>query len=68
VGRLLVERIEACAREAGGRLVVLETAGRALYDPTRRFYLALGYCEAARVKDFYADGDDKVVYVRRVDR
>lgn len=68
LGRLLVERIEACAREAGGRLVVIETAGRALYDPTRSFYLALGYREAARIEDFYADGDDKVIYTRRVDR
>jgi D-alanine-D-alanine ligase len=68
IGRRLVAAIEDCARQAGGRLVIIETAGRALYEPTRRFYLTWGYHEAARIADFYADGDDKVMYVRRVDR
>ncbi|MFH1463890.1 MAG: GNAT family N-acetyltransferase [Pseudomonadota bacterium] len=68
IGRRLVTAVEACAREAGGRMVIIETAGRSQYDPTRAAYLACGYHEAARIADFYADGDDKVVYVRRVDR
>jgi ribosomal protein S18 acetylase RimI-like enzyme len=49
-----------------GRLVIIETSGRAIYDPTRRFYLKLGYHEAARIADFYGPGDAKVVYTKHV--
>ena len=47
-----------------GRLIVVETAGRADYAPTRAFYQARGYRVAARIPDFYAPGDDQVVYVK----
>jgi hypothetical protein len=50
--------------ERGGRLAVVETSGRPVYDPTRGFYLNMGYREAARIADFYAAGDAKVVYTK----
>jgi GNAT superfamily N-acetyltransferase len=64
-GRLLseVER-RLCTR--GGRLLVAETSSRAAYDSTRRFYDARGYAEAARVTDFYAPADDRVIYTKRL--
>jgi GNAT superfamily N-acetyltransferase len=46
------------------RLVVVETAGRPDYAPTRAFYEAKGYRRTAVVPDFYAPGDDQVVYVK----
>jgi GNAT superfamily N-acetyltransferase len=46
------------------RLVVVETAGRAVYAPTRTFYEARGYRAVSRIPDFYAPGDDQVVYVK----
>ena len=64
VGTLLMEHVERLAREQGGRLMVLETSGRALYNPTRRFYLGRGYREEGRIRDFYAPGDDRVIYTR----
>jgi hypothetical protein len=42
----------------------VETAGRADYAPTRAFYEARGYRAAARLPDFYAAGDDQVIYVK----
>jgi hypothetical protein len=44
--------------------VWVETAGRKQYEPTRAFYLACDYREAARLEDFYAPGDDKVVFLK----
>jgi len=61
MGRKLMEFAEAGIRERGGRLAVVETSGRAGYEPTRRFYEKLQYQESARVKDFYAPGDDKII-------
>ena len=46
------------------RLIVVETAGRSEYRPTRAFYQARGYAVAATIPDFYAPGDDLVVYVK----
>jgi ribosomal protein S18 acetylase RimI-like enzyme len=64
-GRLLgeVER-RLCSR--GGRLLVAETSSRTAYEATRRFYDARGYSEAARVADFYAPADDRVIYTKRL--
>ena len=36
------------------------------YAPTRGFYLRCGYYQAALLKDFYAPGDDKVIYAKDV--
>ena len=63
IGTALVAEME---RRLSGtaRLVVVETAGRPAYAPTRAFYQARGYRRAAVIPDFYAPGDDQVVYVK----
>ncbi|HJR17448.1 MAG TPA: GNAT family N-acetyltransferase, partial [Gemmatimonadales bacterium] len=66
VGTALIREMER--RLAGqARLIVVETAGRPEYEGTRRFYEARGYQATATIPDFYAPGDDQVVYVKRVD-
>lgn len=63
VGTALLHAMES--RLAGvARLVVVETAGRADYAPTRGFYEARGYRAVSRIPDFYAPGDDQVVYTK----
>ena len=65
IGSLLLAEME---RQLAGhaRLVVVETAGRAAYAPTRAFYERRGYAAVARIPDFYAPGDDQVVYVKAI--
>jgi hypothetical protein len=46
--------------------VVIETSSQPLYAPTRAFYVRRGYKEVARVQDFYADGDDRVIFAKRI--
>jgi GNAT superfamily N-acetyltransferase len=48
------------------RLIVIETAGRPEYAGTRSFYQARGYAPVSAIPDFYAPGDDQVVFVKRV--
>lgn len=62
IGRRLMAAAEATIAERGGRLVVVETSSRADYAPTRAFYGAIGYGQAARIADYYAPRDDLVVY------
>ena len=63
IGRQLVREME---HRLGGvaRLIVVETAGRAEYEGTRAFYEAVGYRRTAVIPDFYAPGDDQVVYTK----
>ncbi len=65
-GTALIEYAEKQMSLQGGRMIVVETSGQALYHLAQRFYARHGYSEAARVRDFYAQGDDKVVYVKRI--
>jgi len=47
--------------------VYIETSNRHHYAPTRGFYLRCGYTQEALLKDFYASGDDKVIYVKKLE-
>lgn len=58
-GRRLVAALLARARESGGRRVLLEV--RADNEVARRLYLALGFRDIARRRDYYGPGEDAVV-------
>ncbi len=68
VGRALLRRAEEQIATRGGRAVYVETSGRELYAPTRAFYESCGYQREAVLANFYAPGDDKIIYVRRLAR
>jgi hypothetical protein len=46
---------------------VVETSGRADYHDTRAFYQSRGYRISAIIPEFYAPGDDQVVYVKQLE-
>ena len=62
LGQRLIQAAEAEIPTLGGTRVYIETSSRDLYHPTRRFYERCGYALEAVLKDFYAPGDDKLVY------
>ena len=64
-GELLAAVAEAVAARQG-RMIVAETSGRADYAGTRAFYVRYGYVAEATIADFYAPGDDLVVFVYRL--
>jgi ribosomal protein S18 acetylase RimI-like enzyme len=66
VGRALMAFTEDRIKESQGRLVLVETSGRPDYAKTRRFYNSIEYRESARVLDFYAPGDDKLILEKRL--
>ncbi|ADK83586.1 GCN5-related N-acetyltransferase [Desulfarculus baarsii DSM 2075] len=68
LGRALMAQVERRVAELGGRRVYVETSSRQPYAATRRFYAGLGYRLAARMDDFYAPGDAKMVYCRDIAR
>lgn len=66
IGReLLAETELAIAAHGGGRLYI-ETSSREAYARTRLFYSRAAYREVARLEDFYAEGDTKIVYCKLI--
>ena len=66
IGTALMDAAEETASLQGGRLIAVETSSRPDYAPTRAFYGRRGYREEARVPDYYAPGDDKVILTRKL--
>lgn len=66
VGRALLERVERAVAARGGGTLYIETSGRDAYARARRFYRRAGYRVAARLADFYAPGDHKVMFCKPV--
>lgn len=61
-GRALLRYAEDRARAAGQRLMLVQTSGTDQYAGTRRFYTSLGYEQEATVRDYWAAGDDMVMF------
>jgi ribosomal protein S18 acetylase RimI-like enzyme len=66
VGRALVREVERDLRARGARLLLVETSSRPDYENTRAFYARCGYTEAARIRDFYAPADDRIMLTTRL--
>ena len=62
LGRALVRKMEDDIVAEGAHLVRVETAGLDGYAATRAFYDRIGYEVVARIRDFYARGNDLVIY------
>lgn len=65
-GTLLLQEMERRLAAMGARLVIIETSSQPLYHPTRAFYERRGYAEVARVPGFYDEGDDRVIFAKRI--
>jgi GNAT superfamily N-acetyltransferase len=61
-GAALLRYVEQMLTARGDRVLIVETSGLASFLGTRTFYAKCGYEEEGRIRDFYATGDDKVVF------
>jgi D-alanine-D-alanine ligase len=64
IGGALLAKAEHRIGLLGGGRIYVSTAGRPQYLPTRIFYEANGYRQEARLGDYHAPGDDRLVYVK----
>ena len=62
IGAAMMTHVETMLAARGARVLLIETSGLDEMAPTRAFYVGLGYDEEARIRDYYAAGDDKVVF------
>jgi len=61
-GAAIVRHLEQMLARMGARVLIADTSGTESFARTRAFYVQNGYAEEARIRDFWAAGDDKVVY------
>lgn len=62
IGTKLVTQIEHAVSQANGRLLLVETMATKDFAHVRQLYERLGFNREAQIRDYYADGFDKVVY------
>jgi len=65
-GTVLLSEVERRLEALHARMLVVETSSRSDYTATRGFYLRRGYVEAARVREFYAPEDDRIILTKRL--
>ncbi|HEX6965865.1 MAG TPA: GNAT family N-acetyltransferase [Gemmatimonadaceae bacterium] len=65
IGTTLLTEVERRLTGQHARLLVVETSSRSDYAATRAFYRRCGYTESARVREFYAPGDDRIIFTKR---
>lgn len=66
VGRALLEHVEGVVAGNAGRVLVIETSDLPPMARARTFYARAGYEERGRIPDFYADGEAKVIFSKRL--
>jgi len=66
IGSALMKSAEKEIVRAKGRLAIIETSSTPAYEKTRHFHLSQGYEIVARIPDFYAPGDDKLILQKRL--
>ena len=64
-GAFSADEVERRLQGQHARLLVIETSSRSDYTRTRAFYSRRGYADAARVSEFYAPGDDRIILTKR---
>jgi ribosomal protein S18 acetylase RimI-like enzyme len=65
IGTAILTEVERRLQRRHARMLVAETSSRSDYAATRDFYGRRGYAESARVRDFYAPGDDRIIFTKR---
>ena len=58
--------IENHLKENGQRILIVDTSGTDDFKLTRKFYEKLGYNKEAVIRDFWKEGDDKVIYWKKL--
>ena len=66
VGAALLADAEAQSRGAGARILIISTSSTASTARARAFYVRNGYQESGRIANFYAEGNDKVIFVKQL--
>lgn len=66
IGSELMSYVENLLRSKGKRILLVETSGLPEYELTRKFYDNCNYHREAVIRDFYREGEDKIVFWKKL--
>jgi GNAT superfamily N-acetyltransferase len=66
IGSELLAFVENFVRDQNARLLIIETSSTLAFEPVRQFYVRKGYLNCGTIPDFYAEGDDKVTFAKKL--
>lgn len=66
IGGEIMTYIEQLLQSQGQRILLVETSGSPEFELTRRFYDKCNYNREAVIRDFYREGEDKVVFRKKL--
>jgi ribosomal protein S18 acetylase RimI-like enzyme len=67
-GKQLVAHLESELQGRVARLLIVETSGLPAFAVARWFYVRSGFKHEASIKDFFAAGDDKLIFTKSLAR
>lgn len=65
-GAALAHHLEIALKHNNQRILIVDTSGSDAFDNTRAFYTKNGYTQEARLRDYWAPGDDKVTFLKQL--
>jgi len=66
IGAALMAHVEQTLAQAGHRILLVETSDLPDFERTRNFYHKIKYTEEARIREFYTEGEGKVVFWKKL--
>ena len=66
IGSKMMNYLEDELKRQQKRILIVDTSSSEDFALTRSFYLKAGYTNAATIKDFWKDGEDKVTFYKRL--
>ncbi|KOY86445.1 acetyltransferase [bacterium 336/3] len=66
IGSELMTYIEETLQRQGGRILIVETSSLPNFEQTRKFYDKLQYQREAIIRDFYQEGEHKIVFWKKL--
>lgn len=62
----MMKHIEQLLKEKGGRVLIVETSSDDAQLAARNFYKKIGYTQEAVIRDFWKEGEDKIVFWKKL--
>ena len=66
LGSQFLTYVEDYLKQSGHRLLIVETSGLSEFELTWKFYERCGYNKEATIRDFYNEGEDKIVFWKKL--
>lgn len=66
LGKILMEMAVDDIAQLSGKNIWIETSSRALYEPTRMFYLKTGCDLIAELPNYYGQNDNKAIFLKKI--